>query len=230
MIKKDIQTLDVGGVIELFEVDASKIGGDIYRLHNGVNEHGGSVFWQGLEYMSWPVTADGFSMSSKGARPRPSLSIGNVNGFVTDILKITNNLNGAKVTRIQTLTKYLDSVNFIDGNPDADPTQELPREVWLVDRKSTESREVVSLELCMPLDVAGVGLPRRTIVTNICVWEYRGPYCGYTGKPVAQYDDTPTSDINKDVCSKSIKGCELRFGENSELPFGGFPSCSMTSM
>ena len=37
MIKKDIQTLDVGGVIELFEVDASKIGGDIYRLHNGVN-------------------------------------------------------------------------------------------------------------------------------------------------------------------------------------------------
>jgi lambda family phage minor tail protein L len=58
-------------------------------------------------------------------------------------LKITNNLNGAKVTRIQTLTKYLDSVNFIDGNPDADPTQELPREVWLVDRKSTESRELL---------------------------------------------------------------------------------------
>lgn len=31
-------------------------------------------------------------------------------------------------------------------------------------------------------------------------------------------------DWAMDACSKTLKGCRLRFGEDSDLPFGGFPS------
>ena len=33
-----------------------------------------------------------------------------------------------------------------------------------------------------------------------------------------------TSNWAMDACSKTLGGCRLRFGKDSELPFGGFPS------
>ena len=49
-----------------------------------------------------------------------------------------------------------------DGqNPTADPTAEFPREIYSVDRKSSENREVVEFELAAPTDLAGVRIPKR---------------------------------------------------------------------
>jgi len=39
---------------------------------------------------------------------------------------------------------------------------------------------------------------------------------------VAKANDTPTNNINEDVCGKRVSSCQLRFA-NTSLPFGGFP-------
>ena len=69
-----------------------------------------------------------------------------------------NDLTGATVTRIRTLAKFIDAVNFADGtNATADPTAEFPQEVYSIDRKSTETREVVEFELAAPTDLQECG-------------------------------------------------------------------------
>ncbi|WP_273387026.1 phage minor tail protein L [Thermomonas hydrothermalis] len=108
-------------------------------------------------------------------------------------------------------------------NPTADPNQYLSRDVWVVDRKSSENRVFIEFELAAPIDVAGVMLPRRQVVANVCAWRYRSAECGYAGGPVADRDDNPTTNPALDACGKRLASCKLRFGQTGVLPFGGFP-------
>ena len=62
------------------------------------------------------------------------------------------------------MARFLDAVNFPgNSNPlgTPDPTAEFKREIYLVDRKATENREIVEFELAAPSDLAGVRLPKR---------------------------------------------------------------------
>ena len=55
-----------------------------------------------------------------------------------------NDLTGATVTRIRTMARFLDAVNFPNNtNPlgTPDPTAEFKRQVYTVDRKSAENRD-----------------------------------------------------------------------------------------
>ena len=45
------------------------------------------------------------------------------------------------------------------GTPD--PTATFDSQIFLIDRKATENREVVSFELAAPSDMAGVRAPKR---------------------------------------------------------------------
>ena len=49
----------------------------------------------------------------------------------------------------------------MEVNPTADNTAEFPQEVYSIDRKSTETREIVEFELAAPTDLAGVRIPGR---------------------------------------------------------------------
>ena len=75
-----------------------------------------------------------------------------------------NDLTGATVTRIRTLARYLDAINFSGGiNPlgTPDPTAEFPQEIYKIDRKASENREVVTFELAAVFDLVGVIAPKR---------------------------------------------------------------------
>ncbi|MFP3432091.1 phage minor tail protein L [Paraburkholderia sp. SIMBA_061] len=224
-ITSDIQLLSPGRLIELFDLDATAIGGQMARFHAHLTA--GPIVWQGNVYSPWPVTAEGFQRTSTGAAPTPTLKVGNVDGSISSLCIALADLVGAQVTRRRTLTKYLDAVNFPDGNPGADPDEEMPPEVWLIERKSHEDNETVEFELSSPLDFEGEQLPRRQIIPNICAWEYRSAECSYTGPAVADGNDQPTDDPAKDDCSKGLKACKLRFGANNPLPFGGFPAAGL---
>jgi lambda family phage minor tail protein L len=117
------------------------------------------------------------------------------------------------------------------NNPTADPTQEMPLDIWFLERRSAETSEVLTWELSSALDFNGRQIPARQIIANSCAWltrgGYRGPYCGYNGPPVATVDDTPTTDPALDRCSGKLKGCRFRFGQNGELPYGSFPAASL---
>ena len=56
----DVQTLEPGALVELFELDATAISGDLLRFHAYLQV--GSIWWQGVEYTPWPIMAEGFEM------------------------------------------------------------------------------------------------------------------------------------------------------------------------
>lgn len=222
-----LQEVAPGAIIELFQLQLNLAQHGVsttYYFHAGVNQLNTDVVWNGQAYIPLPVEADGFEWNGQGSLPRPKIRVSNIAGSITTILStLTDGLEGAKVTRIRTLGRYLDAVNFTGGtNPTADPYAEWPREVYYVDRKSIETRDVVEFELSSAFDLVGVRSPKRQCVSR-CQWRYRGDGCGYSGTNYFKIDGTVTYNSSEDVCAKSTDACKLRFGEKAELPYGGFP-------
>lgn len=223
-----VMAQNAGAWVELFELDATAIGGALTRFHAGTNGLASAVIWQGNAYQPFPIEVSGFDCSGN-ALPRPKVRIANVTGLVSALVREYDDLIGAKLTRKRTMVKFLDAVNFPGGtNPSADPTSHLPDEAFFVTQKTREDKFLVEFELGSPLDLQGVSIPRRTVIGPICGWrQYRGEGCGYTGGPVADEYDNPTTNPAVDKCSRKLSGCKLRFGENAVLPFGGFPGAGL---
>ena len=158
----NLQSINPSAIIELFTLQLSTAlhgANTIYRFHAGSNLNAnGKIVWNGNEYLRFPIQASGFAFQ-RGQLPRPKISISNATGLISAILLSVNeettgnDLTGATVTRIRTLAKFIDAVNFADGtNATADPNAEFPQEIYSIDRKSTETREVVEFELAAPTD------------------------------------------------------------------------------
>lgn len=229
-IASDIQSLAPGKVIDLFVVDATKYGQGILRYHSGTNSLETDIIWQGNTYTRFPVEITGFEKSGKGVSPRPQLTFSKVGPgqILATLLRQYNYFMGCKVTRKRTLAKYLDAANFPGGvNPLADPNSYFMDEIFYVDRMAEDSPEGLQLELAAATDIAGVAIPRRQIVANLCPTLYRSAECGYSGGAVAKADDTPTALLAEDVCGKRPTSCKLRFGANAQLPYGGFASAGL---
>lgn len=211
-----LQEVAPGAIIELFELQlntAQHGTDDLYRFHAGTSlNNTGSIFWNGNEYIPFPIEAEGFEYSGNGQLPRPKIRVSNILSTITALLlTLPDGLEGATITRIRTLARYIDAVNFPGGvSPySPDPTAEFPREIYTIDRKTVENRAVVEFELAAAFDLAGVSAPKRKCIANICQWVYKSTECGYTGA-------LPT-------CLKTLTDCKAHFGSTAELPFGSFP-------
>ncbi len=227
-ITSEIQKLAPSAIIELFLLDCTSIGGDIFRFHAGTNELKENIIWQGETYVRFPITATGFEITGQGQLPRPRLRASNILSGITTLLLDLDDLSGAVIYRKRTLKKYLDAVNFTGGvNPDADTDAAFVDDTYYIDRKVSENRDIVEFELASALDLAGVQVPRRQIIQNLCNWKYRGGECGYTDTRYFTVLDAETLDSSLDVCGKRLASCKKRFGDGSDLPFGGFPGASL---
>lgn len=227
-IASEIQSLAPSAIIELFELDTSSFGGDIYYFHAGTNGIRTRVTWQGQAYEPFPVQVTGFEFNGNGQLPRPKLVVANVTGIISAMVLLYQDLLGAKLTRKRTFAKYLDAVNFPGGiNATEDDTAAFADDVFFIDRKSNENKAVVEFELAAAFDITGVRLPRRLIVQNVCPWKYRSSECGYTGTAYFDASDVAVGSASQDSCGKRLNSCKLRFGATSELPFGGFPAAGL---
>ena len=190
----ELQKINPSNIVELFQLqlDTTIHGANtIYYFHNGVNENNNSnLIFNNVEYTKMPIEATGFEFNGKQL-PRPRLRISNILGtFTTILLTLPQGLEGAKVTRIRTLQRYIDNTNFIGGeillengsnlllengsaidmesgiNPfgTPDPTATFPDEVYFIDRKSTENRDIIEFELAASFDLNGVRLPKRQVL------------------------------------------------------------------
>lgn len=231
IIAGNCQTMTPGSIIEMFQLELNSVQHGLtetYYFHAGANMDGyGELVWAGQNYLRFPVQADGFEYNGKGSLPRPKVRISNATGAITTILLgLPNGLEGAKVTRVRTLARYLDAANFEGGvNPygTPDPTAEFPREIYYIDRKSNENREIVEFELAAAFDIAGVRAPKRQCIGNICQWVYRSAECSYAGTNYFNIGDEPVLDPELDQCGKRLSSCRARFGATAELPYGSFP-------
>ena len=157
----------------------------------------GKVIWQLNEYLRYPVEASGFAFQrGQLPRPQLTISnaLSLISAVMLEVNLITagNDLTGAKVTRIRTLAKFLDEENFASfglfdqeddsgfiGLEDSDlfaqesvtpgtpANNEFPREVYYIDRKVIENRDVVTFELASITDLAGMRLPKRQCTRDL---------------------------------------------------------------
>ncbi|OUK97360.1 hypothetical protein BZL69_08985 [Escherichia coli] len=66
-------------------------------------------------------------MNGKGTSTRPTLTVSNLYGMVTGMVEDMQSLVGGTVVRRKVYARFLDAVNFVNGNRDADPEQEVGR-------------------------------------------------------------------------------------------------------
>ena len=155
----------------------------IFRFQAGTNmKTNSNIVWQNDTYERFPIVAEGFAFEGKGQIPRPTLTMSNLGGItrsgvaitVTDLLIIVNlttphnDLLNAKITRRQVLASSLDAANFQNNiNPFGTPNNnELPQEIYFIDRKVAESRNLVQFELVGDLDKQNLKLPKRQVTRN----------------------------------------------------------------
>jgi len=175
-----LQEINPGAIIELFTLELiANLHGSatVYRFHNGSNMNAnGELVWNSNSYLRFPIQCEGFEFTGTGTLPRPTISVSNIFGTLTAIMQnvnqttIGNDLNGAKLTRIRTLARYLDAVNFTGNtNPygTPDPSAEFPQEIYFLDRKISENRDVVQWEAISALDLVNVKLPKRIATRDI---------------------------------------------------------------
>lgn len=223
--KLDLAKLEQNALIELFEVDlralkdSDGINGELYRFYAGTNAMHQPIVWQGHTYQPYAVKADGFEMTGQGPSNRPTLTLGNIDGSITALCTRFDQCLGAIVRRRLVYEHYLDAVNFEGGNPQADPTQEA-LSYYVIEQLAALKRDGAQFTLSLPSETDNALISAR-MITVTCYWLYRGVECGYTGAPVADEKDQPTTDPKEDKCSGLLSGCKLR---NNTHNYGGFPS------
>lgn len=189
-----LQNPNIDNIVELFQLELNTTMhgvSQIYYFHNGVGTNNdANLIFDSNEYTRMPIQAEGFEYNGKQL-PRPNLKISNIFGNITTILlTLPQGLEGAKVTRIRTLRRFIDDENFAGGDilledsslllqedgsfvdlesgqntfGTADPTARFPDEIFFIDRKSGENRAEVSFELAASFDLDGVRLPKRQVL------------------------------------------------------------------
>lgn len=249
----DVQKLEIHGAIRLFELDASKYGGPVFRFHgitswsdfdiiNGFSDaipttesrvrDNMNIIWQGNTYEPIPIDVGNISIDSSGKASSLTLTVSNtindVKGAFGAYCRLFNDFTGCQLKIINTFAKYLDAVNFPNGNASA--ANECNIQLWFVNQRTSENILQISFELTDPVNHAGVKIPMRDI-TSYCHWALLGNYrsgdgCKYTGAAMFDVNDNPTNDPTNDICGARYKSCKLRFGDKPN-DFGGFISSSI---
>ncbi len=140
--------------VVLWEIDLTEVGGERYFFCNEQNEKGEPVTWQGRQYQAYPIQGSGFELNGKGTSTRPTLTVSNLYGMVTGMAEDLQSLVGGTVVRRKVYARFLDAVNFVNGNRDADPEQEVISR-WRIEQCSELSAVSASFVLSTPTETDG---------------------------------------------------------------------------
>lgn len=209
----------------------SPSGSHAYYFHNGTNELGTNVVWQGQEYTAFPLQVEGFEVSGNGKMPRPVIRVSNVGQYLSSISRAHNELTGWCVIRKRTFAMFIDAENFTNGNPNANFVEEFPQDLYYIDRKVEDNKLTIAWELAAASDLQGVQLPAGQIVANYCPAEYN--YYGHIGDSLkCRYGQDSSQTLT--TCDHSLdgaNGCNVHFpdvdGKQVDKPFAGFPGCGL---
>ncbi|HEM8210207.1 MULTISPECIES: phage minor tail protein L [Providencia] len=243
-ITSDVQKLEPGNRIQLVEIDGSEFDGPILRFHAYNLPHTEaeleaitddirpkSIWWQGNEYAAWAYEIKGVAKNSDGSPTKPLLKVSNIDGLVSSLCLQFDDMVQAKVTIYETFSHYLDSRNYAEENPTANPDEHFSQVYYIEQKTSEVAGDAVEFRLASPFDLQGMMIPVRQI-HNLCFWCMKGDYrsgrgCNYTGNKYFDERGEPVDDPALDKCGGLISDCKKRFGENEPLDFGGFPAAGL---
>lgn len=222
----DVQQLEQDAKVILFQIDATGVGGDVLYF-TASTPNGQILRFGGQEYTPLPIQAEGFSWTSGGALPRPTMTVASNSLALIALLINANDLVGCEVRRIKTYRKYLD-----DGSsPNGEAT--FPIDYFRIEKKAQQNKTRIQFELSSELDQQGRMIPARQVLRDSCSHRYRywnGSHfvytdvtCPYSGPDMFDQNGNPVSDPRLDRCGKHIPHCEARFGLGAVLPSYAYP-------
>jgi len=223
----NLQTAGVGVVVSLYEIDTSLYGGGIIRLTPNATEAREAIVFNGNTYTPFPIDASGFEVSGNQA-PRPVFVVSNLQPLLLGGINQYRGLQNCKFTRLRVKREELDDIN-----PSV-TTDYINADVFYINKITRQTSIAIEFELITKIELANrQRFPRRSMIPY-CNYQYRRwnastmqfEYadkngCPYTGGACFNKYNA-SSDPANDGCSKTLKGCEIRFG--TALPFQGFPS------
>lgn len=224
-INSHAQLSDPGPLVHLFDLDATTIGGGLYRFVNA-SENGEAILWQGNTYLPLNFEAEGFETNGQGTLPRPRIRVSHINTALLGAVYELGDLLGAIVRRWKTFATYLD-----EGDT-PDPAVYFAPDIYRLERKTAQNRGFIEWELAGALDQEGRKLPGRQILRDTCTHTYRSwdgsafdytsATCPYTGSPSFTAAGVSCDEWD-DVCGKRLSDCRLRFTYLEPLPTRMFP-------
>jgi len=227
-LARHIQNPSLGTVVQLFELDASVLGGDVYYFCN-IAENTDFISFGGQPYTPIPMASEGWEWTAQAAQPTPTLKIANLTDTIGSLVKEFDDLLGCIVTRKRTFSRFLDTGDEPDGDA------YFPPDVYRIERKRSHNRLYIEFDLANPVDQQGRYIPGRQVIRDYCYLQYRiwnadlnafdysEAECPYTAAIYFNLAGEPVVNPALDRCPKKVgTGCNVRF-PNEPLPFGGFP-------
>jgi len=164
-----------------------------YRFHAGANLNNfGEIEYQNVTYQRVALSAEGFEKQSSGVVSRPTITFSNLGGIVYDptngtlitmsdflslvnAVTLHNDLIDAKIVRKLPLASSLDDANFTSGSNPFNTTVDtsngtsdrLRDEIYVIDRKAIENRQVVQFELTAAHDLENRVVPQRVVTRDL---------------------------------------------------------------
>lgn len=202
-LNKQLTSLTPDALLEFYSIDFSHLQPNFEELSDlyGVNVGADSVYrfcpminganpvvWQGYSYQPLPIKMEGFEQKSDGRLPRPTFTIANPEGLFSKIIHSNQDFANSKITRKRTYVRFLDSENFQGGiNPfgSPDPNSHLIDDVYFINRKTEENKQIIQFELVSALELEDAFVPARVVLSGYCNFTYRCSVgCGYKGLPI----------------------------------------------
>lgn len=234
-----LQSLFPGEIITLIEIDGTKFGANIYRMHSEniaytaeellqARETGilppKEIVFRGDVYGARPFGISGIGFNSAGKADKPKLALSNLDSQVSAMIRAYNGMMQAKVTIWITSKELMKD----DGSVKDGAYRKL---VYFIERPSYVNNTLAQFELTSPYDMDGIMIPAR-VTQSVCHWAQRGWYrsgkgCSYNGTRYFDKDNNPVSDPSQDFCPGLVSSCKLRFGADQQLDFGGAAVASL---
>lgn len=221
-----IQGASLDEYVHLYKIDCTILGGGVFYFTASVDT-GGVVKFAGNTYVPVDFESEGWEWNGQNQLPTPKIRIANTTMYLTALLQQYDDLLGAVVTRTRTFKR------FLDNGSNANSLASFKTDIFRVERKATENKFFVELELSSAIDQQGRMLPGRQILKDLCTHRYRvwsdilGDFdytyvtCPYRG---TDYFDTNGNIViaPNDRCGKRLQSCKDRFKE-APLPTRKFP-------
>ena len=200
-INKMLADLTPTSLVEMFIIDSTLIDDNslpqeeqVIYIHNFITPELSPIYFNGQKYSAVPCKFTGYELKGDGSQlPRPRFSITNYNAYASRILRNTDSLTGAKITRKRTFAKFLNPQSWGENPPFWNVpgiNEALSEDVFYVGKKTAENKTVVEFELATSLELNGIRIPKRRMFASACSFEYRNSYgCPYGGPPAATLAD-----------------------------------------
>ena len=162
IVMSDLFLLKNLQIIDLFEIKINDFEGYL-RFHGSKNFNKDLIFKDAV-YLYIPSEISNLEYSSDGKQSRPTLSISNVNNFISLFIKDRNDLLGCRFFRKKILAKDLDDINFDPSGEGKDKNNLgvssfrsfVSTDSFVIQKKSLEQKDKVDFVLDAVTNFGGI--------------------------------------------------------------------------